>query len=257
MQLDILNTITKYPSIPTYHLLDQGKLTTEHLAVPDGEPLLLTEKVDGTNARLILGGLRDFIVGSRQELLHACGDLVSNPALGIVETSLSTCRRAVENADAIYALLKANRARDLVVLYCEVYGGRVTSASREYCGGTATGLRLFDVAVVADHPTLTHGRSAADLASLRDGGELYRWATEAQLAECARAADVMLTPRVAEVPGLPTSLEGGKALLAEYAATACALDSEARGRSEGLVARTATRSFIAKLRVEDYRRALR
>jgi ATP-dependent RNA circularization protein (DNA/RNA ligase family) len=45
--------MTKYPSIPTYHTLgDKGILLEETISF-DSE-VILTEKVDGTNSRIIL-----------------------------------------------------------------------------------------------------------------------------------------------------------------------------------------------------------
>ena len=48
-----LNSATKYPSIPTYHALgERGMLLDEHASF-DGQSILATEKVDGTNSRTI------------------------------------------------------------------------------------------------------------------------------------------------------------------------------------------------------------
>lgn len=51
--LQRLNSLTKYPSIPTYHTLDpkDGCLVAEAVRF-DGD-VIATEKIDGTNARLI------------------------------------------------------------------------------------------------------------------------------------------------------------------------------------------------------------
>jgi len=47
--------------------------------------VLVTEKVDGCNGRIII--LPDgYLIGSREELLHASGDLIFNSDCGIVET---------------------------------------------------------------------------------------------------------------------------------------------------------------------------
>lgn len=85
--LNKLNSMTKYPSIPTYHALgDKGTLLEQIVTfnVDDGE-VILTEKVDGTNSRIILLPDGNFVLGSREELLFAKGDLIGNPALGIVD----------------------------------------------------------------------------------------------------------------------------------------------------------------------------
>lgn len=82
--LSKLNSMTKYPSIPTYHTLGEKGALLEETVPFEGE-IVLTEKVDGTNSRIILLPDGTFILGSREELLFAKGDLIGNPALGIVE----------------------------------------------------------------------------------------------------------------------------------------------------------------------------
>ena len=72
MDLDCLNSATKYPSILTYHGLgERGRLTEEVATFPD--MAILTEKVDGTNGRIILPPGDDYFIGSREELLYDSG----------------------------------------------------------------------------------------------------------------------------------------------------------------------------------------
>src|ERR1043165_1712275 len=82
--LAAVNSMTKYPSIPTYHALDprNGNLTDE--TVPFNGPVFGTEKIDGANARIILLSDDTYLLGSREELLYAKGDLIENPSQGIV-----------------------------------------------------------------------------------------------------------------------------------------------------------------------------
>ncbi len=75
-----LNSATKYPSIPTYHALDpkNGNLLEEPVSFGH-EQVLLTEKVDGTNVRLIfIHG--HWFVGSREELLTHGGERLAPAA---------------------------------------------------------------------------------------------------------------------------------------------------------------------------------
>lgn len=83
--LKAINSMTKYPSIPTYHNLDprDGGLLDE--TVPFTGPVIGTEKIDGTNSRIILLPDGTYLLGSREELLYAQGDLIGNPALGIID----------------------------------------------------------------------------------------------------------------------------------------------------------------------------
>ena len=48
-----LNSMTKYPSILTYHTLGDKGVLRETVQVPFAGRVLGTEKVDGTNCRLI------------------------------------------------------------------------------------------------------------------------------------------------------------------------------------------------------------
>ena len=96
-----LNSATKYPSIMTYHSLgEKGSLLDEHMDMGDGE-LIFTEKVDGTNSRIVVAPGADYVLGSREELLHARGDLIFNPALGIVEAIRDVAERQARRATAV------------------------------------------------------------------------------------------------------------------------------------------------------------
>ncbi|WP_197999772.1 RNA ligase family protein [Gimesia chilikensis] len=124
LDLTKLNSATKYPSIPTYHALgERGALLAETVDF-NGEPLIATEKVDGTNSRIILMPNGCYLIGSREELLHARGDLIHNPALGIVETLKPTADRIVETV--------STPADVITVVYLETYGGKTTAAAKQY-----------------------------------------------------------------------------------------------------------------------------
>ncbi len=225
--LEKLNSMTKYPSIPTYHALgDKGALLPETVRF-DG-PVLLTEKVDGTNARIILTPDGEFVLGSREELLFAKGDLIGNPALGIVP--------ALKGPAA--ALPRPND--EIVVAYAELYGGKVTAASKQYTAQQTVGWRLFDIAVIADFETL-FTKSVQQLASWRDNGG-QRFLNEDELGERAKNYGFELTPRLATVEALPSGIpETYEFLKTTLPRTHVALDAGAGGRPEGVVARTFSR----------------
>jgi hypothetical protein len=245
--LGTLNSATKYPSIETYHELDpaNGRLVEDKPTAFDG-PVILTEKVDGTNGRVIVMPDGDWFIGSREELLHAHGDRIENPALGIVPALLPL------------APTLARSPAGIRVYFLEVYGHKIGGAAKQYTKAGVTGFRLFDV---ADVPmSVPEEMTREQVSSWREhGGQVFM--REAELIRIAGGhGGVPLAPRLGTVPGrgLPRDLEGMQKFLTGHAAsTRAALDEGAAGAAEGIVLRTADRSVIAKARFQDYDRTLR
>jgi hypothetical protein len=96
--LDKLNSLTKYPSILTYHTLGDKGALQDAVQVPFAGGVLGAEKVDGTNARLIFGPDGSAIVGSREDLLWERRDLIGNPAMGIVAAGRDVVQGVYERA---------------------------------------------------------------------------------------------------------------------------------------------------------------
>lgn len=248
VDLTRLNTLTKYPSIPTYHLLDSstGSLLDDVCRPPPGE-LIATEKVDGTNARIVILPDGTYLIGSREEWLYARGDLLANPALGIA----AVVRPIAEN-------VPAPPGDAIQVIFGEVYGGRVTSASREYTSRQEYGFRLFDVANIPNTPELL-AKPLSEISAWREqGGQCFL--TEPELQAFAERLALKLTPRVTRLAArdLPIAPDAVLTLLEEWLPTSrVRLDPDAGGEPEGLVIRTSDRGWIAKIRYEDYRRPKR
>lgn len=246
LDLARLNSATKYPSIPTYHALNpkNGSLMDE--IIPFTGSVMLTEKVDGTNARIITTPGNMYIIGSRAELLYGRGDLVANSALGIVDALREIAERVAD----------AHDQDAIVTYYIEVFGGKVTKASREYTGRSAVGFRLFDVAILDTYEEVLAKEEAA-ISSWREN-EGAGWLSEDDLRIEADRHGLELTPRIGEVDLLPNGIEETDAFLkATIPTSQCRLDDEGEGKPEGLVARTHDRSQIAKLRFDDYQRTIK
>lgn len=252
--LGTLNSLTKYPSIPTYHPLgEKGRLRDEPPLTLAG-PVTLTEKVDGTNARVIVMPDGTTIVGSREELLWARGDLIRSPLLAI-------CRTLDELGLVDRAARLMPHGGLVQVLYGEVYGRGIGSAGKRYAAGTnRTGFTLFDVAEV---PTeyLTWEREAA--ATWRDaGGQDFR--VDIEVDRAAHALQVIASPTLGVVTDaeLPVTLaETAEWLRGVVPYSRVALDDERSPvAAEGVVLRgcdDAGRRLLAKARFEDYERTAR
>ncbi|OAI47677.1 hypothetical protein AYO44_09270 [Planctomycetaceae bacterium SCGC AG-212-F19] len=243
-----LNSLTKYPSILTYHALGEKGVLQETVQVPFTGRVVGTEKVDGTNTRLIFCPDGAALVGSREDLLWERRDLIGNPAMGIVEAVKDTVQRLFET------LCRPGR---IAVYYIEVYGRNIGAAARNYTKEGKVGFRLFDV-VVIDNFAEVLAWPAEQIARWRDGGG-QKYAEADHLTHLAKDAGFEPVPPLFDVDAsrLPTSLEAMYEFLLGFEATRCKLDDGAAGVPEGVVVRSSDRSAIAKLRREDYERTLR
>lgn len=239
-ELNKLNSLTKYPSIPTYHTLgEKGSLLADTIGFAGD--IILTEKVDGTNSRIILLPDGNFVLGSREELLFAKGDLIGNPAMGIAD-ALKDLADSLPCAPA-----------QIQVLYLELYGGKITAASKQYTSEQSISWRLFDIAIIENIAPL-FSQSLAEISAWRErGGQSFL--NEEQLVQAAENYGLTLTPRIATIKSLPSDIEETYEFLKQWLPkTQVAIDAGAGGKAEGIVARTVSRSAIAKLRFEDYER---
>ncbi|WP_370946158.1 RNA ligase family protein [Amycolatopsis sp. cg5] len=242
VDLEVLNSVTKYPSIPTYHALDpkNGNLTEDPVRF-DG-PVLGTEKIDGTNARIISLPDGNYLLGSREELLYAKGDLIGNPSQGIVKALKAVAERLEPETDKIR------------VRFLEVYGGKVGQAAKQYSGELNVGFRMFDSIVVEDEML---GKPRQEISAWREANG-QSFLDEADLRRRAEMDEIELAPRLFEIDSLPVEIDKMRDFLArELPETLSALDANAGGKPEGIVLRTKDRKTIAKARFQDYDRTLK
>lgn len=240
-----LNSLTKYPSIPTHHALDpkNGGLLEEPTVFE--WTVIGTEKVDGTNGRVIVLPDGQWLIGSREDLLTASGDIVHNPALGIVDA----LREVAEKA----ATLGSGGFDEILVLYLEVYGSKQLPAWKHYGAGQPA-YRMFDVAEI---PSDMLGWEVERIASWRQNGGQH-FGSERVLSDIAERCGVELTPRLFEMDGsdLPSDIEGMRTFLEQFRTTKVATSGEP-GLNEGVVLRSRNRSVISKARFQDYDRTLK
>lgn len=249
-----LNTATKYPSIETYHVLgEKGRLTEElgpFQGIGPDETVYNTEKVNGTNGRIVLLPGGDYFIGSREELLYARGDRIKTPNLSIVPTLAPVAEHLVEH-------LKYE-TYGIEVLYFEVYGGKIGGQAKQYSRKGNVGYRLFDHAFISQ---ATLESSPAEISSWREnGGQTFEGVEF--LKKFAEKHSIPLVPYLEVDSGqdIPQTRSDAYAyLMGEIGETQVALDEDAEwsGKPEGLVLRTGDRSRIAKMRYEDYERTLK
>lgn len=245
--LDKLNSATKYPSIPTYHQMGElGILGDVYVQFPKG-PLLITEKVDGTNGRVVVTPTGDWFIGSREELIYARNDRIRNPEMGLVA---ALAPWAASRSLAPYCGDEAT----IVTFYFEVFGHKSTNAWKQYAkAGSEPQIRLFDIQRVG---TNVLGWSRQEIAGWRER-HTTGFLRESELGSIAHGLHTLCTPRLGSVflDEMPTGVEETQSWLQTFTQSRVA-DEHGLGRSEGVVIRMADRQRIAKLRFADYNRSV-
>jgi hypothetical protein len=240
-----INSLTKYPSILTlHHLGEKGKLQNELTTHIDNEELYATEKIDGTNARIICLG-NEYLIGSREFVLHHSGDLYFDNSQGIVE--------GIRNLE-----IQIPKTQSLTVIYGEFFGGKTSSNSKWY-GQDKNGFRVFDIAVFKDLSLLDLSQEEISRWRERETeagiiyGQNFLSRTEMQ----NQFPGFVLVPLVEFELGDRSHRTILNNLQHYIPNTNVALSESASGRAEGVVLRNETRSKIVKVRFEDYERTLR
>jgi hypothetical protein len=251
LDLKKVNSATKYPSILTYHELGERGQLKESVQVPfsQDDDIIVTEKIDGTNARIILFPEGKYLIGSREDLLHARNDLIYNSSMNIVETVKKFAEDAVR---PLWIALE----QAVIVLFGEVYGGKTSKHGKNYSNGK-TSFRLFDAAFfkAKDFEELLE-KPIESIASWRDNGEQVFF-PDVDVQDISRRIGCQTVfPLKAGVP--PASIEDTYKWLSEILPGMTNVPIEGMGgKPEGVVIRTKDRSKIAKIRFEDYERTLR
>jgi hypothetical protein len=240
-----INTLTKYPSILTLHQLgEKGKLKSELTTPIENEVLYATEKIDGTNTRIICFG-DEYLIGAREFVLHHSDDLYFDNSQGIVE-GIRNLRVPIPKTEL------------LTVIYGEFFGGK-TSANAKCYGQDKNGFRVFDIAVYNDLSILELSQEEISRWRERETevGITYGQNFLTRFEMLSKFPDFDFVPQVEFDLGdlsHKTILENLKLFIP---LTKVALSDSATKRAEGVVLRNESRSKILKVRFEDYERTLR
>ncbi len=265
--LDKFNSLTKYPSILTYHALGERGGMTESLcndeAFPADTMLEATEKVDGTNTRILIIG-DDYVIGSRTELIYAKGDRIINNVQ--INPTIKELANFLNRKDLTKIVGYNSNAPVMLAVYGEIYGYNIQEGSKVYIADSKeckeVKFRIFDIYALPlvdlkacldkEQNFISHWRE--------DGGQ--PWYTTTQIQEFCEAYNIDRTPVVKAFNSneMPTEVNETYAFLKTFADSRVMLTesnesaNQKFGRSEGIVVRTPDRSFIRKLRFEDYRK---
>ncbi|MBB3110368.1 hypothetical protein FHS18_002435 [Paenibacillus phyllosphaerae] len=257
MDLKKINSLTKYPSILTYHALgERGRLNealSESEGFSDEEQVYVYEKIDGENARMVFiknsQNDIDYLIGSREELLFAKGDRIGNPYGNIADFLKPHAERLL---DEIFA----HGDWALTVIYQESYGGK-TKAAKNYTNNKTQGYRAFDVfSLKADELEQLLALPQEKIAEWREHGK-QPFYTETDKKRFLDHMELEYAPLLDTIRGreFPVTLDSTFTLLKNYEQTKVGID--ASGKSEGIIVRSNDRKIIRKIRFEDYERTFR
>lgn len=267
--LDKLNSLTKYPSILTYHeTAERGSLApvlVENKDFSNYEKIYLTEKIDGTNTRIVFitndnGTPCDFLIGSREDFLHAKGDRIINPALGIVDTVYKEVINGCLSLASISTFSTMFKPNHLYVIYGETYGGKINGA-KQYTNIQAYNFRAFDI-IEMDLPS-AYGilsMKLEDISAWREHGGQPFISVEKLIYICD-CFSLNRVPYIKTINGteLPTTIKETFNWLQEFIKSTATIEPEYSGtaKAEGVVVRTKDRKLIRKIRFEDYEKTQR
>lgn len=255
--LDKLNTLTKYPSIQTYHTIDKGRLKetlTFDEVFPADSLVYLTEKVDGTNGRIVVCN-GEYLIGSRDEFLYYSNDWLCTNTLNIV---------TVMKPYAEVLSSKLPKDDKIYIFYGEVYGGKINNGNM-YTRSSKYGLRFFDVVVLEDISMLN--MKIESLAGWREhGGQTFLSVSDMKamiLNMGYSEEDIVPYIKIVNGQEIPTTVDEAYDWLKQFEKSTAILDDDyfddvrPGGKAEGIVARLEDRSLIRKLRFEDYQKTLK
>lgn len=259
-----LDSITKYPSILTYHAMLDAKRLKEEVQVDFSqcEHLYATEKADGQNMRVVTVPQFGTFLGTRDELVCMFDPLrdpigeprhKNDPIHEFKKLIVNNHVARTKFHDSVYTV------PCLTVWYFEMFGGRI-GPHKHYTSNNDIDWRVLDQCQIEDHESLM-AKPPEWLSGWRNhGGQKFL-----NIRDFHDAADSFNLEPIrnhvhiinGDVSRLAT-LVGAYYVLQDIAGgrSAFTMDLDASGVIEGIVLRNFDRTKIAKLRFEDYERSL-
>ena len=257
--LNKLNSITKYPSILTYHNLGpKGSLVNSLVEDKnfDDTKVYITEKIDGTNSRIVFftdenGKAIDYIIGSREELLFAKGDRIINPTLGVVNVLKPIAEQIAFLSDEKEYTLPQN---SIFVIYGETYGGNI-NGYKQYTSHNNYSIRFFDAVSLNYNIVEELFELSPDKISAWRENSGQNYLSVKEFNKFCTTFNLTKVPYLVEIDGndIPNSLQEVWDWMQKFSTSIAGIDLE-NGNSEGIVVRTEDRKLIRKIRFQDYQR---
>ena len=241
--LEKINTLTKYPSIPTYHKLGKKGQAIESTPEIYDNSLYVTEKIDGQNMRFIYFN-DDYLIGERERLIYAKDDRV-------IVSQLTPMMK-----DIIKDFSFANNI--FVVIFGELYGNKIQNGSKIY-STTKRDFRLFDV-WVASYSTLPWDMNITQIAGWRENNN-QPWLSVDELTMFAEQHHFSRVPYLDVENNMPTNCNDTFNWLKKYDKSHATLDQHINnnlfGKAEGVVIRSSDRKYIYKVRKDEYEKGFK
>ena len=258
------NSFTKYPSILTYHKMGNKGCLSPELSFPEytedtDTELFVTEKIDGTNTRILIYN-GDYVIGSREEWVYAKGDRV------IPSNAKGWISFMKEIAERITPQIPSDR---FVCFYGELYGSKLQKSWKHYTSQEkdSYGFRVFDMWGMEWNffENLFTTMDENQASTWRESNQ-QPWSTVSQIQSVCEKLNLEHVPYLTtthftgpEGQSVNSDIMDVYEFLCRFRHTKASLDDSEKknDEAEGVVIRSCDRKYIAKLRFEDYERTIR
>lgn len=243
-----INSLFKYPSILTYHKLDKkGKKAINELNsdINMCGPFWVTEKIDGSNIRIIITN-DEYIIGTREKLVFFSykENLLSNDIRPLIDYLNSNY------IDNISKLQSLDLSGKILVIYGELFGSKITNSRYTDKILNKYGYMIFDAYMIdIDEIKNILSMDIQKIVYWRDHHK--KWYNNNQLQALSNLSGFKIVPLRNKVDNLPLNKDDTYKWLTNYKDSMVSLIDKS-SNAEGVVVRNFDRSYIRKIRIEEY-----